>query len=456
MKLTDYLRRLWLIKGTGVSVRTKEAVKNIGVSVVAKVIAIFVSLLLVPMTISYVNTTQYGIWLAISSIVGWVTYFNFGLSNGFRNRFAEAIAKNDTELAKQYVSTTYFSIGVVVLFLLLVTLVGNSLIDWSSFLKIDGIYRDELKTVFAVLCMIFCMNMFLRVFCTMLIADQKPGWESIISCVGQLLSLTSIFFLTKFTKGSLVNLALYFSGVPTVTILVASIIGFSLPRYRRFAPSFNTINVKLIKNILGLGIKFFIINLCIIAVFQMVNLVLTREVGPESVTEYNIAYKYFNVYYTFMIVVITPFWSAFTDAYAKNDYVWMRKTLKKLEQLWLLSVFVCGVMLLLSSWFYTFWIGDSVHIPFSLSVLMMAYMLVQVIACIYMYVINGIGTIQLQLYIYIVFALVSWPLLTWSCQHFGIYGILLLPSTVYLIQAVIARIQLHKVLSKTAAGIWAK
>ena len=101
-------------KFSGSSKRSKEALKGSLLSVLAKMISVLSSLLIVPLTIDYVNPTQYGIWLTLSSIIGWVTFFDLGLGNGFRNRFAEAKAKGDLELAKRYLSTTYFAVFAIV------------------------------------------------------------------------------------------------------------------------------------------------------------------------------------------------------------------------------------------------------------------------------------------------------------------------------------------------------
>ena len=94
--------------------RTKGIVNNIGLSMIGRLVTTIVSFLVVPLTIDYINPTQYGIWLTLSSIIGWVAIFDMGLGQGFRNRFAEARALGDDTLAHQYVSTTYFAVGCVV------------------------------------------------------------------------------------------------------------------------------------------------------------------------------------------------------------------------------------------------------------------------------------------------------------------------------------------------------
>src|SRR5512137_2137737 len=86
--------------------RSVKAKKNILYAVVIKGISIAISLVLVPLTLHYVNPTQYGIWLTLSSIIAWFGFFDIGFGNGLRNKFAEAKAKGDHELARTYVSTT--------------------------------------------------------------------------------------------------------------------------------------------------------------------------------------------------------------------------------------------------------------------------------------------------------------------------------------------------------------
>ena len=438
---------------SGDSQRSQKAVKNIVVSFFTKGISILTSFLIVPLTIKYINPTQYGVWLTISSVIAWITYFNLGLGNGFRNKYAEAKANNDIETQQEYVSTTYFATIVLVVVLFIIASAFNSFMHWSSFLKLDYAYNEELKIVFAIVSFFFCFNMAVNTFSYLLLADQKPGLLSVIQVTGQVISLIVIFILTKISSGSLTNLALYYSGLPGIVMLFASFFYFRTD-YIKVRPRIKSVRLGLVKNILSLGIQFFFINICLILIFQVINIIITRELGPDAVTEYNIAYKYFHLLYMVMVIVITPFWSAFTDAYTQKEYSWMKKTLKSLERTWFISVLVGIIMLLISAWFYRFWLKDEVSVSFAVSASLLVYMLIQTLGAIYMQLINGIGTIRLQLYIYIIFAIISWPLITWSCRLFGVCGAVIMPTLVYLVQALLGKIQLSKLLSNNAKGIW--
>lgn len=436
--------------------RSKEAVKNIALSFAAKAVSIICSLMIVSLTINYVNPTQYGIWLTLSSIIGWVHFFDLGIGNGFRNKFAEAKAHGDTIIARKYVSTTYLMISLIVAFVFLVIMSINHFINWSTVLRVNETYSDELSKIFVVISAFFCLNMVVSLLGTLLTADQKPGVGAIIGGLGQVVSLAVIYILTKVSQGSLMKLALYFSGVPCLIWLIASVYMYSSTKYKEYLPKVEYFDKSLIKDILGLGVQFFFIGLAMILVFQIINIVISRELGPEYVTEYNIAYKYFSISHMIIAIIVNPFWSAFTDAYQKKDIVWMKNIKRKLEHIWALSSIAIVLMLAISGIVYKYWIGDEVTIPIQTSVVLAIFFISNNLAATYLNLINGIGYIKIQLIIYIIISVISWPAMTIGGQLFGIVGIVTIPTICVTAQWIFGKIQLEKVLNGTVSGIWSK
>lgn len=450
-KLKAYINRF-----SKSSERSKDIVKNAALSIGTKGATVLASLLLVPMTINYVNPTQYGIWMTLSSIIALVAMFDLGLGNGFRNRFAEAKAKEDWMTARQLLSTTYVAISIVVAVLLVAALIINQFVDWAKIIKVSESYHEELKRCFNVVCIFTCLNMIANVFNSLLSADQKNGYSSVITGIGQYASLLVIFVLTKTTQGSLYNLALFYSGVPFVVMLLASLLMFRFSHYRRYKPAVRYVKPALIKNILQLGGQFFLIYLCQIVIFQIINVVISREVGPMAVTQYNIAQKYFNILYSVVLIVMAPFWSAFTDAYTKKDYSWMNSMVVKLQKLWSVVCLIGFAMLLFSPVFYNLWIGDSIKMPITISIAMYLLIISQSLGNIFMLLINGIGTIRIQLITYVLFAIIAWPLFAIAGRNMGLMGIIIVPAIVYFVQGILAYVQIRMILKGTASGVWMK
>lgn len=438
------------------SARSIAVKKNIVGSLLLKCISILISLQVVPLTIDYVNPTRYGIWLTISSIIAWLSYFDLGFAHGFRNRFAEARAKGENGLAKEYVSTTYAVLFLLFFIVFLIAFVVNNFLDWGELLNIAPSYNKELQVVFGILACFFCLNIVASVFTTMLMADQKPALASLIQTGGQLLAFIAIYILTKTTMGSLVALAFVFSGIPCFLLILLSVVLFYTKKYKDIAPSIKSIRFSLTKNILGLGGQFFVITILALFIFQFINILISRIKGPEAVTQYNIAYKYFNVIGMVVVVVLTPFWSAFTNAYVQKDFVWMRNIVIKLERMWLLTIPVLIIMVSCADFLYKWWVGEKVQISLSLSISMAVYVWFQIGGNVYMYLINGTSKVRLQLMVYLIFAVVSIPVINICCIHYGIEGALIVPTIVFGLQALVGKLQITKIINKEAKGIWLK
>lgn len=79
---------------------------NILFSGILKIISLSTSLLIIPITINYLNNEIYGIWMTITSVLFWINTFDIGLGNGMRNYLTGAISRKDFNLGRRYISTT--------------------------------------------------------------------------------------------------------------------------------------------------------------------------------------------------------------------------------------------------------------------------------------------------------------------------------------------------------------
>ncbi len=119
------------------SERTIKAKKNIIASLLVKMLSIIISLLLVPVTLNYLNSYEYGVWLTLSSILVWINYFDIGLGNGLRNRLTEALAIGDYEKGRIYISTTFAILLILMLTIYLLYAFLQHFISWKSILNIS-------------------------------------------------------------------------------------------------------------------------------------------------------------------------------------------------------------------------------------------------------------------------------------------------------------------------------
>jgi len=435
--------------------RTLEAKKNIATSFAIKGISIAINLALVPLTIHYINPTQYGIWLTLSSIVAWFSFFDIGFGHGLRNRFAEAKAIGNFEKARIYISTTYAVLALIFTAVWLLFFVVNFFVDWSKILNAPPEMATELSTLALIVFSFFCLQIVLKTINTVIIADQKPAKAAFFDMLGQLISLIIIYLLTKYTNGSLIYLGIYLGFAP-IFVLIISSFWFYSNQYKYIAPALSFVKFAYTKDILGLGIKFFFIQFSAIIIFQTSNIIIIQVLGPGSVTIYNIANKYFFAVGMFFMIVLSPFWSAFTEAYTLRDFNWMKSTIKKLEKLWFVLVPSILIMLLFSNFIFDVWIGDTVKIPFIVSNMMALNVIFYTRYNIYMVLINGIGKIKLQLFVVLLMCTCFFPIAIYFTKRIGLPGLILTNIFINIIFALFSQIQITKLMTNRASGIWNK
>lgn len=451
-KIMIYILKKLFMRG---SERTIIIKKNIIQSFGFKIISILLSLLIVPLTINYVSPEQYGIWLTISSIVAWIGYFDLGLGHGLRNRYAESKAKGDLELTRIYVSTAYAVIGLIFMCVFIVFAMVNPYINWNEFLNINSVQIEIFRKLMFVLVCFFCLTMFLKVVNSIILGDQRTAWASGISVMEQILSLIIIYILSLKATSNLIYLAFVTAGVPCLVLLAFSIYLFSRRGFLHLCrPSLKSIDFKQTKKLMGIGVKFFVIQFSLLAIFQVVNIIISRNCGQMAVSQYQLSYKYFSMLYMVSVIILTPYWSAFTEAYVKEDYRWMKIAYSKLGRMSLYAVFILIIMLLGAPLFFKLWINNSIEIPDFLNVCMICYIFSMIYAGIQMYILNGIGKVTIQLIVYVFFAIISIPTMNTLSNTMGVYGILLFLSIVYVSQAVLGQIQIKKILNNKAKGIW--
>lgn len=438
--------------------RSLKAKKNIIGSVVIKGMSIAIGLILVPLTIHYINPSQYGIWLTLSSMIAWISFFDIGFTHGLRNKFAEAKAKGDTEAVRIYISTTYYYISIIFITLLLILLFINRFISWHTLLSLPAAMEKEVSDLAMLVFSYFCFQFIFRVINTILTADQQPAKASFIDMLGQLFALLAIFLLTKFTEGSLIYLGLAV-GIAPVLVLLAANIYFFKTKFREYMPSIKFVKKGYARDIMKLGTKFFVLQIAAIIQFETSLFLIAYYFGTENVTYYNIAYKYFSVLLMGFTILLSPLWSGVTDAYNTGDKGWIKNAVKKYLYMLLPVILVGVIMLFAADKVYYLWVGKEVaqHISFSISLLCLIFFVTTMFASIFVSVINGIGALRIQFFAAICASIVFFglSLLLIKLFNMGVEAVVISIIVSNVFGYIIAPIQFYKIFYKQSdARIW--
>lgn len=429
--------------------------RNIAASGVFKCVDTLAYLLLVPLTIGYLNEYEYGLWLSINTISVWVNTFDIGLGSGLRNRLGEAMAKGDEEAARKYVSTAFFILIGIALILLGGGIVAVRSIDWYSLLNVRYEAVSKLTEIITISFVFFILNFALKFVGNVYQAMQKPAVMPLMNCAGHIIALISVFVLSKLTVGSLLFVAIAYSSALPLVYIIAYPITFKRI-YPFLRPSLRYFDKGRVGNLLNLSLLFFVLQVAGLVLFSLSNFLISNMFGPEMVTPFNISQKYFSVLLVSLTIVLAPIWSAVTDAFAKNEMSWIKAAEKRLSRCLALLISVAIVMSSVSPAVYRIWVGSDITIPFELTALMAIYTIILLWSQTYGNLLNGMNKLHIQACNTIFAALLFYPLCRYLGFRYQLEGILMGMCIVNIPGAVLNTIQYYLVSQGKAKGLWNK
>ena len=438
------------------SARTKTANKNILIAFLTKGISILISFLIVPITLDYISAEEYGIWMLFASLITWMNLFDIGLGNGLRNKLSESLALNDLKLSKIYISSSFVIISIIAIILFIMLMIIAPFVNWVLFFNTEIIHNNELLKIVIVVVFFFLIDFVFRIQMSILQAFQRYGLCDVINLISQIIGLILVICLVCFAESSLFLLCLVYSIKLPLTMMISSFFLFrnSLKDYR---PRWINVDLKRVMPLINLGLKFFLLQICYLIISQSSLFLVAQFFGPKDVTVYNLAFRYMTSVSMIFILVLTPFLTAFTEAYTKKDYDWIKISFKKLNILW----FLCSVLIIFlayfSDLFFTFWIDNRVAIPKDLILVFAVSSILSMKISINTLFLNGISKVGTQTVLLVIEAILFVPLsYLFYKQGFGLISLVLVQILFYCFDTFVYQFQVNKILSKSAFGLWNK
>ena len=430
--------------------------KNILASFLIKGWSAVIVLLLVPVTLHCLGDYKNGIWLTISSLLLWIDNMDIGLGNGLRNKIAEYMAHNEVQRARQLVSSTFALLSCIIIPVILVLVVLILTCDTYHVFNASPSIVNDLDMVLIVTIILVCTTFVFKLIGNFYMGMQLPAVSNLLIAIGQTLALIGTYIVYWSGSHSLMYIAIVNTAAPLVVYLIAFPYTF-LYKYPHLRPSCQLIDFKEAKAVVNTGIQFFIMQISSVILFMTSNILISNLFTPALVTPYQITYRYFSILLVAFTVICMPFWNATTDAYERGDIQWIRNATRKLR-IMIIGIIVCmAMMVVLSPWVYSIWIGDSITIDIRMSIVMATYIFILIYSMRYSYFINGIGKLRLQLIFTTTAAIFFIPLayLTTIWTH-NIIWFMMVMCIINIPGLIVNRIQFYKLINGTAKGIWIK
>lgn len=430
--------------------RTRIVGFNISLTFLYRALATIFSLLVVPLMIDYLGVESYGIWVTLLSVMAWISVFNTGLGNGLRNKIAESLAADNIELARVYLSTGLTALCFVSLLILLTLTSVAPFLNLTKIFNTNSLTNSALLRIVLIVGFFFVLNNVLLLNQYLLLAYQKAALSTLVTVFTNFFAVAFIFFLIRFTSGSLLYLGICYGLSMVLANLV--LISYSFKKHKELLPSLKFFRLNKIRELAQLGGKFFVIDVAAIILFTTDSIIITQVLGPAEVTPYSVVYKLFSVIIIGQGIIVTPLWSAYTDAFIKGDYQWIKDILRKLILLMAPIIIAVILLIVFARDIINIWVGPNIIFPPMLVILMGVYNIFLIWNSIYAYFVSGAGKIELQMYSAIIGSLVNIPLSIYLAKNMGmgINGVILGSIISLCFFAIIGPVQTYYILNKSS------
>jgi O-antigen/teichoic acid export membrane protein len=382
-------------KAASMSIRDVRLFLSIATSGLEKFIGIGSTLITMPITLTYLGPTQFGIWMVISGIVVFMSFGDLGIGMGLQNALSKAYGEDDKESPKYLISSAYFVVFITIIIVAILILLLGSFFSTSDLFSLKSGENLEVATkALSYSLIVFIVGIPVSLIQRILNGYQKTYIANNVLLFGKIISLISIFVSVWLNLG-LVGLTVLFIASPILAMLCYSLYFFTTNF--DLLPKISRVSKEHIKAIMSSGLWTVFVQMIYAAKMNIPIMIVSASIGVVAVAEYSVAQKMIGVGAMVINMALQPLWAVYGEAYYGGDKAWIEKTLaKSIKTVLLLTVIGGGIFILLGQQVIEIWLGDSVLPSLSLIVGFSLWMIASSVNICFAMVLNGTGHFRNQ------------------------------------------------------------
>ena len=392
---------------------------------IAKTVTLVTMLISVPLTIHYLGSERYALWMTISSTVTMLAFADLGIGNGIVNIVSANMGREDDRASHAAISSGVVMISLLAGIGLLVFAAAYPFVPWPRIFNVSTpVAIAESGPAVAVFFVCWALSLPLLIVQRVQLACQEGFITYLWQSGGTLLGLAAIIIAVHL-KAGLPWLVLGMLGGPLVSGVFNTIqyFGWSRPDFR---PRWSLAKMDISRTLLSLGISFFIIQVGLAISNSSDNLIAAQILGPVQVAQFSVAMRMFVAAPTLLYLIVLPLWPAYSESLARGDYNWAYATFKR-------SLLASGGLVVLLGLMMTFfgakilhlWVGRA-YIPPTIAVLagMAVWMLVSVLGTTISVFLAGANLLRITALGTVILAISSVLFRIYLTRHAGQLGLI--------------------------------
>jgi len=316
-------------------------------SLCSKLATTVLQVVAMPLAIRALGPERFGVFAMLSSSLIWISSANIGLGNSLVIAISKAVAIDDLRAQTRAISSAFFAvIGISIVILLSMGII-HSQFDILHYLGGQyQIYSSDITTGFwwLVCCMI--IHLILDVFEGAQSGYQEIHIVNIAGMFGQVFSAITLLLVVFCHAQSIVSLIICLYVFSIIPRLLNALFSVTMVRPHLF-PQPRYYSHTALSSLLSTGMAFTLMGIAYFLKHQCSILLVGYMLGPVSVAGYAIMINITLLAFGIISMQMRPLLPALTDAWARQDYKWVKQTYIKILHYTMWYAIAVGVILAL-------------------------------------------------------------------------------------------------------------
>ena len=381
------------------------------------------ALFIVPFALNYLGPERYGVWLTISSFVSLLAFSDLGLGNGLMTAISKSQGRNDEPATKSYVASGFFMLSGAALALAAAFMILWLTVDWAQVFNLTSQPdASEAEAAVAAFAALFILAIPLRITERVQWALQEGYVAGVWQSIGAAIGISGVL-ATIWLGGDLRYFSIALLGGPLIAAGANWAVTFGR-RYREMRPRWSLVSARSSRELIGLGAKFFGLQIAVAVAFASDNLVVARLLGPEHVPQLAIPFQMFAVLTVIVSLMLTPLWPAYGESIARGDVAWVRETLRRsMAGSFAVTVVGSALLLFIGPRLIRVWAGPEIKPETSLLWALAFLIVLTAFGNSIAMFLNGAGKVRIQLVVGTLMATTALALKIVLAPSYGVAGV---------------------------------
>ncbi|MBI3745848.1 MAG: oligosaccharide flippase family protein [Chloroflexi bacterium] len=401
--------------------RYRRATLSAASSASAKGIALLTTAVSVPLTLGYLGSERFGVWMTLSAVIALLGFSDLGIGNSLMNGVAHAAGRDDRAGIRATLSSGLAMLSTVAVVVGITFAAAYGHIPWPRVFNVaSGSALAEVGPAAAVLVACFLLSMPAGVFQQVRFGLQQGYVNSIFVALGNVGGLVLVVVAIQLRLG-LPWLVLAMAGAPLVATVLNGLTLMARSPWLR--PARHEVRPVVARSLLRVGLMFLILQLAVAIAFTSNSVIIAAMIGPTAVAEYAVVSKLFLIPALMVSLALGPLWPAYREALSRGDAPWVRRTFRRSI---LLSLTVGGsvsaALIVLGLPLITIWVGSSVTPSFGLVLAVGIWTTLSAVGTAVAMLLNGAQIMRFQVVAAIVMAMANVLLSIALTSRLGVAG----------------------------------